>query len=293
MDTPVIQNGWPIGTWISWGLKLLAGLLVAVHIYALILSFMPVPGTVNMAGRVVQGTPVYRTWVPLEEISPHLVRAVIAAEDTQFCNHAGIDVEAIQDALAERERRGQLRGASTLTQQTAKNVFFWNGGGYARKGGEEFEPIDARASVSSALEMMEPQLKRGNIEITRTLPREPVIVLADKIRLEQVLINLLRNALDATKGVTSPEVSVVLSASSDAMISVRDNGIGIDDLDSLFEPFYTTKAPGDGVGLGLAISSGSVNDLGGRLTARNADAGGAVFEIRLPLTATAAETAAE
>ena len=141
MDTPVIQNGWPIGTWISWGLKLLAGLLVAVHIYALILSFMPVPGTVNMAGRVVQGTPVYRTWVPLEEISPHLVRAVIAAEDTQFCNHAGIDVEAIQDALAERERRGQLRGASPLTQQTAKNVFFWNGGGYARKGGEAWMAV--------------------------------------------------------------------------------------------------------------------------------------------------------
>jgi two-component system, NtrC family, C4-dicarboxylate transport sensor histidine kinase DctB len=66
------------------------------------------------------------------------------------------------------------------------------------------------------------------------------------------------------------------------MIAVRDNGDGIVDLDRLFEPFYTTKAPGDGVGLGLAISSSIVNDFGGRLTARNGREGGAVFEIILP-----------
>jgi two-component system, NtrC family, C4-dicarboxylate transport sensor histidine kinase DctB len=67
------------------------------------------------------------------------------------------------------------------------------------------------------------------------------------------------------------------------VLTVRDNGPGIEDLDNLFEPFYTTKEPGDGVGLGLAISSGIVNDLGGRLTARNASAGGAVFEVQLPV----------
>ena len=64
---------------------------------------------------------------------------------------------------------------------------------------------------------------------------------------------------------------------------MRDNGPGIEDKDKLFEPFYTTKLPGDGVGLGLAISSGIVNDLGGRLTARNGQAGGAVFEVQLPI----------
>ncbi len=67
-------------------------------------------------------------------------------------------------------------------------------------------------------------------------------------------------------------------------LRVRDNGHGITDLDNLFEPFYTTKKPGEGVGLGLAISSGIVSDLGGRLTARNADDGGAVFEVQLPIT---------
>jgi len=66
---------------------------------------------------------------------------------------------------------------------------------------------------------------------------------------------------------------------------VEDNGPGLSDLEKLFEPFWTTKKPGEGTGLGLAISSGIVKDLGGRLTARNADKGGAIFEVKLPLAA--------
>ncbi len=153
---------------------------------------------------------------------------------------------------------------------------------YARKGGDAFEPMDARASVSSALEMMEPQLKQRRVEINLTMPREPVMVMADKLRLEQVLINLMRNALDASGGTEQAKVEILVSGGESVLIAVRDNGHGIEDFEALFEPFYTTKAPGDGVGLGLAISSGIVNDLGGRLTARNGRSGGAVFEIRLP-----------
>ncbi|MGI1661430.1 sensor histidine kinase [Palleronia sp. KMU-117] len=153
---------------------------------------------------------------------------------------------------------------------------------YARKGGEAFEALDVKTCVSAALAMMEPQLRRRNIAIVRNIPREPVMVEADRVRLEQVLINLLRNALDATKTVAKPEIVITVSTGDTVVISVRDNGSGIEDLERLFEPFYTTKAPGDGVGLGLAISSGIVNDLGGRLTARNGREGGAVFEVRLP-----------
>ncbi len=167
---------------------------------------------------------------------------------------------------------------------------------YARKGGEAFEPVDLRQALSSALSMMEPQLKLRVVRITRTLPRQPVMVLADRIRLEQVIINLLRNALDATREVAEPRIDLILSAGEVAMLTVRDNGHGIADLDNLFEPFYTTKKPGEGVGLGLAISSGIVTDLGGRLTARNAEkggseTGGAVFEMQLPLMAPEIEAA--
>ncbi|HMO07924.1 MAG TPA: ATP-binding protein [Paracoccaceae bacterium] len=154
---------------------------------------------------------------------------------------------------------------------------------YARKGGEAFEPVDVRACLSSALSMMEPQLKARVVRITRSVPRKPVMVMADRIRLEQVIINLLRNALDATKGAAEPRLDLGLEEADTVRLTVRDNGHGIGDLENLFEPFYTTKKPGEGVGLGLAISSGIVTDLGGRLTARNGEGGGAVFEVQLPL----------
>ena len=154
---------------------------------------------------------------------------------------------------------------------------------YARKGGEAFEPVDLRAAISSALAMMEPQLKARTVRITRVLPREPVMVMADRIRLEQVIINLLRNALDATKGRAEPAIELILATGETAVLGVRDNGPGISDLQKLFEPFWTTKKPGEGTGLGLAISSSIVSDFGGRLTAHNAEEGGAVFEMQLPL----------
>jgi len=153
---------------------------------------------------------------------------------------------------------------------------------YARKGSEAFEPVDTRAAVSTALALMEPQLKTRAVNIIRTLPNEPVMIMGDRLRLEQVIINLLRNALDATKSAANPTIEILLVAGDTVSIQIRDNGEGINNLDELFEPFYTTKQPGDGVGLGLAISSGIVNDLGGRLTARNAVDGGAIFEVQLP-----------
>ncbi|MFN3661916.1 ATP-binding protein [Yoonia sp.] len=153
---------------------------------------------------------------------------------------------------------------------------------YARKGSDAFEPVDTRAAVSSALAMMEPQLKTRAVNIIRTFPNEPVMILGDRLRLEQVIINLLRNALDATKTSPDPTIEILLAAGDLVSLQIHDNGEGIEDLDELFTPFYTTKQPGDGVGLGLAISSGIVNDLGGRLTARNAANGGAIFEVQLP-----------
>lgn len=153
---------------------------------------------------------------------------------------------------------------------------------FARKGGDDFVPVDLGDAFKGALSMMEPQLRQRELHITQILPDRPVMIMGDQVRVEQVIINLLRNALDATKSVAEPEVEVILASGETATLTVRDNGEGIDDFDALFEPFYTTKQPGDGVGLGLAISSGIVSDLGGRLTARNGENGGAVFEMQLP-----------
>ena len=156
---------------------------------------------------------------------------------------------------------------------------------YARKGSATFSPVNIGDALSTSLAMMEPQLKARKVRISRALPSDPVLVMGDRMRIEQVIINLLRNALDATQVSNDPEIDIILAAGETASLTIRDNGHGMSNLDQLFEPFYTTKAAGDGVGLGLAISSGIVNDLGGRLTARNAIGGGAVFEMQLPILA--------
>jgi two-component system C4-dicarboxylate transport sensor histidine kinase DctB len=154
---------------------------------------------------------------------------------------------------------------------------------HARKGAEKFSPIDIAAALDSSISMMDPQFRLSKIKLTKILPDEDVFVMGDRMRLEQVLINLLRNAHDAVKNETHPEIEIILNRGNVVTLSVRDNGHGISDLENLFEPFHTTKASGDGIGLGLAISSGIIKDLGGRLTARNAENGGAVFVIEMPI----------
>ena len=82
------------------------------------------------------GEDIRRDWTRLEEISPYMIEAVMGGEDSRFCEHHGIDWQAIEQAFEDNQNSGRRRGGSTITQQTAKNVFFWNGGGYIRKAGE-------------------------------------------------------------------------------------------------------------------------------------------------------------
>ena len=154
---------------------------------------------------------------------------------------------------------------------------------YARKGGDELYLIDLRSSVHASLSMMSPQLNQLEIEINETMPKSPIMVMGDAVRIEQVIVNLLRNAIDAVKMQSTRHLDILLVAGDMAKLTIKDNGPGIENLDNLFEPFYTTKQPGEGVGLGLAISSGIAKDLGGRLLARNIKPHGAVFEFQIPL----------
>ena len=86
-----------------------------------------------MAQRALDGQNIHKDWTPIEKISPHLSRAIMGGEDSRFCEHHGIDFKAVKDAISDNAKSGRRRGGSTLTQQTAKNVFLWNGGGYPRK----------------------------------------------------------------------------------------------------------------------------------------------------------------
>jgi monofunctional biosynthetic peptidoglycan transglycosylase len=96
------------------------------------------PSTLLMMQRAAEGQTIRHQPVPINRMSPHIVRAVIAAEDARFCTHDGFDVEAIQEAMESNARGGRTRGASTISQQTAKNLFLWPERSWVRKGFETY-----------------------------------------------------------------------------------------------------------------------------------------------------------
>ena len=111
-----------------WTVLWFVGLSFALVI---LYRFVPVPVTATM---VMDENGVTKDWTPLSRIDPNMVAAVIAGEDGKFCEHNGFDREAIEEAIRRNQQGGRIRGGSSISQQTAKNVFLWQGGGYFRKG---------------------------------------------------------------------------------------------------------------------------------------------------------------
>jgi monofunctional biosynthetic peptidoglycan transglycosylase len=121
---------------VGWIVKLIVAFFVISILWVLAYRFINPPITPNMIVDIVSGRGATRDWMPVSEIDRDMVRASIAAEDSKFCTHHGFDFEAIEDAMKRNASGGRIRGGSTISQQTAKNAFLWNGGGYARKGVE-------------------------------------------------------------------------------------------------------------------------------------------------------------
>lgn len=109
--------------------RALIGMVAIVVVWIVLYAFVPVPTTIYMLSEGRRLDSIERDWVPVEEISIHLQRAVVAAEDANYCLHWGFDMDAIRDAIAQ----GGSRGASTISQQTVKNAFLWHGRNWARK----------------------------------------------------------------------------------------------------------------------------------------------------------------
>ncbi|MBD8545720.1 monofunctional biosynthetic peptidoglycan transglycosylase [Sphingomonas sp. CFBP 8760] len=100
--------------------------------------FVPPPFTFTMMGDVIAGRGVTKDWVPLSRIDPDMARAAIAGEDARFCSHNGFDFRAISAAAVRNAQGRRIRGGSTISQQTAKNAFLFQGGGYLRKAAEAY-----------------------------------------------------------------------------------------------------------------------------------------------------------
>jgi monofunctional biosynthetic peptidoglycan transglycosylase len=126
----------------SWPARILGWVIKGVFLFILVsilwvglYRFVPPPLTFTMIGDMLGGRSVSRDWMSLDSIDRDMVRAAVAAEDSKFCSHWGFDQDAIAAAMRRNARGGSvIRGGSTISQQTAKNAFLWQGGGYFRKG---------------------------------------------------------------------------------------------------------------------------------------------------------------
>ena len=124
----------PVRRVIGWVVKIVLAFVVISLLWVLAYRFINPPTTATMLGDALAGRGATRDWMPIEVIDRDMVRAAIAAEDGKFCQHNGFDLDAIQEAARRNASGGRIRGGSTISQQTAKNAFLWQGGGYVRKG---------------------------------------------------------------------------------------------------------------------------------------------------------------
>lgn len=128
----------PVRRVLGWLGKLLTAFLIVSLVMTVVYRFVPPPITWTMLGDIVSGHGATKDWTSLDRIDPDMPRAAIAAEDSRFCSHSGFDYKAIAAAAYRNAQGGRIRGGSTISQQTAKNVFLFQGGGYARKALEAY-----------------------------------------------------------------------------------------------------------------------------------------------------------
>lgn len=162
---------------------------------------------------------------------------------------------------------------------------------FARKDTASRQATDLTAAMRYALSLVDYRIGELDVTLQLAVPEHPVYVIGNAVRLEQVIVNLISNALDAMRERPQRKLTINLECKeSFASLEVQDTGLGIasEHLSSVFDPFYTTKDVGQGLGLGLSISYGIIQDMGGEITLESAVDRGTTFRIVVPLAGTVA-----
>lgn len=208
----------------------------------------------------------------------HELNQPLAALQTFADNAAALLARGRHEEVAEN-----LQMISELVDRTGRIVRQLKT--FARKEAATPQPVTVASAIDHALMIVEPRRKETGARIAVSAVAPHLLAFAEAGRLEQVLVNLLRNGLDAMAGQLTPLLEISARRDGERVaIEVRDHGPGLPEeaRRHLFEPFYTTKPAGEGLGLGLAISLTIVESYGGTLSAHNAPEGGAVFALTLP-----------
>jgi two-component system C4-dicarboxylate transport sensor histidine kinase DctB len=217
----------------------------------------------------------------------------MAAGVTHELNQPLTAIRAFADNAVKFIRRGQLpQVEENLEYISSASAHMGNIiaqlKGFARKSGDAITLVDLAQITAAAVLLLRSEFQQQGVAIAVDV-RDAVQVMGDAVRTEQVLINLLRNAIDAVDAqeyVADRRVTALIERVGElAVVRIRDTGPGIaaEVVPHLFEPFFTTKESGKGLGLGLAISSSIVQAMNGRLEAHNLPQGGAEFTVQLPL----------
>lgn len=154
---------------------------------------------------------------------------------------------------------------------------------FARQESEPLTDVDLVPVVEAVLEMAGPKARQAETRLIWDRPSTPVVVRGGEVRLQQVILNLVNNAIDAMAQSPERRVEIAILPGPRVTLSVRDTGPGLTEPERIFDPFYTTKAvsEGEGMGLGLSISYGLVQSFGGAIRGRNHPQGGAIFTVEL------------
>lgn len=226
-----------------------------------------------------------RTQDELERTSRLAALGQLAASVT---HELGQPIAAMRNHLVAAEIAGT--GSAPLTRKIGDLVERMEGitrqlKFFATSDAEPFAQVDLHQALQAALALLEPNLAAAGTQVQTHMPDAPVLVRGSRLRIEQVMTNLLRNAIDASEDSSPPHVQIRLGATqTEAWFEIEDNGHGLGQnaLADLQEPFVTTRDSGRGMGLGLAISASIVKDHHGTMSAQNSAGGGAVFRVSLP-----------
>ena len=195
-----------------------------------------------------------------------------------YADNAGVFLERGRDDKAQ-DNIAHIVGLTDRMAGLSKHL-----SSFARRPEGSVRPIQLKQALNETLELLAGRLKSAEVVPRVNAPDGELWVLGGHIRLQQVIMNLVVNALDAMKDVPQPELIITLQTSEPGVrLTVEDNGHGLpeDQREQIFDPFFTTKEVGAGLGLGLSISYNFVKDFGGSLTAENRPGGGACFMLTL------------
>ena len=230
----------------------------------------------------------------LEQVQAQLVQAgkltalgEMSAGISHELNQPLTAIQSLADnaeIFVERERYDELRGNVSKISQLAQRMgrIIRNLRSFARNEEEDISDVDIALVLQDALAIARPKTEAAGVEINLSLPPRDTLVRGGRVRLQQVIVNLISNAVDAMEGQSSKALDIAVKDDGDQVhLTVRDRGPGLSDPERIFDPFYTTKTVGEGLGLGLSISYGIIQSFGGQITGTNHPGGGAVFTVEL------------